>query len=127
VCSIIYTNECSVKGEVELTLVNFKSTLSNKRKFQEITKGRPDLVEKISNAFFDDVIVRIYEHKGTVIIHSESEKSGHASVSNPYRDIQEWEIEYAIDHVLKEENVNRYLDRNSGVIHLNSKVNKIKK
>ncbi|ODV57474.1 MULTISPECIES: DUF1827 family protein [Lysinibacillus] len=106
-----------------MALVNFKSTLSNKRNFQEITKGRPDLVEKISNAFFDDVIVRIYEHKGTVIIHSESEKSGHASVSNPYRDIQEWEIEYAIDHFLKEENVNRYLDRNSGVMHLNSKVN----
>lgn len=106
-----------------MALVNFKSLVSNKRKFQEITKGRPGLVEKISNSFFDDVIVRIYERKGTVIIHSQSEKSGHASVSNPYRGIQEWEVRYAIEHVLKEENVNRYLDRNSGVMHLNTKIN----
>lgn len=100
----------------------YKSSFSTQRKFRDITAERPDVVETVANSTKNDAIVRIYECKETAIIHSKSPEINHASLSNAKGQIDEWEIVYAIEHILKESNENIImLVGNNGVIHLNVK------
>ncbi|KOP78674.1 hypothetical protein AMS59_12735 [Lysinibacillus sp. FJAT-14745] len=91
------------------------------RPFRDVTKQKPDVLKVVTADMSDDVITKIYECKETVIIHSKNSNSNHASISNAkgYDSIQQWEIKYAIDHILNEDysNVSMLVSSN-GVIHL---------
>lgn len=99
-----------------------KYQFSNQQKFRDVTKQKPDVIKVVTADLSDDVITRIYECKETAIIHSKNSTSNHASISNAYDFIQEWEITYAINRILKEEyeNVTMFVGGN-GVIHLYAK------
>jgi hypothetical protein len=88
--------------------------------FRDITKERVDVVT-IASGFMGGA-VKVYECKGTVIIHSENKKSSHASISNERGQVKEWEIRYAIEHILKRglTEVNIKVS-NIGVIHIRNK------
>ncbi|MGE7951958.1 DUF1827 family protein [Lysinibacillus xylanilyticus] len=93
------------------------------RTFQDVTKQRPDVLKVVTADISDDVITKIYECKETAIIHSKNSNSNHASISNAkgYDFIQEWEIKYAIDHILNADYTNvSMLVSSNGVIHLYS-------
>ncbi|MFJ7663769.1 hypothetical protein ACIQXW_15460 [Lysinibacillus sp. NPDC097162] len=92
---------------------------SNKT-FRDITKERID-VAKVALGFMGSA-VKVYERKGTVIIHSENKSSSHASVSNERGQVKEWEIRYAIDHILKRDliDVNIRVSE-TGVVHIRTK------
>ncbi|WGT39398.1 hypothetical protein QH639_00790 [Lysinibacillus sp. 1 U-2021] len=92
---------------------------SNKT-FRDITKERVDVV-KIASGFMGGA-VKVYERNGTVIIHSENKKSSHASVSNEDGQVSEWEIRYAIEHILKRglTEVNIKVS-DTGVVHICNK------
>ena len=88
--------------------------------FRDITKERVDVVT-IASCFMGGV-VKVYECEGTVIIHSENKKSSHASISNDLGQVKEWEIRYAIEHILKRgiTEVNIKVS-NTGVVHIRNK------
>lgn len=92
---------------------------SNKT-FRDITKERVDVV-KIASGFMGGA-VKVYERKGTVIIHSENKRSSHASISNENGKVKEWEIRYAIEHILKRglTEVNIRVSE-TGVVHIRNK------
>ncbi|MET4562155.1 hypothetical protein ABIA69_003341 [Lysinibacillus parviboronicapiens] len=92
---------------------------SNKT-FRDITKERVDVV-KIASGFMGGT-VKVYERKGTVIIHSENKQSSHASISNENGQVKEWEIKYAIEHILKRDltDVNIRVSE-TGVVHIRNK------
>lgn len=92
---------------------------SNKT-FRDITKERVDVVS-IASGFMGGS-VKVYERKGTVIIHSENQKSSHASISNEKGKVKEWEIRYAIEHILKRDitDVNIRVSE-TGVVHIRNK------
>lgn len=92
----------------------------SEKTFRDITNERVDVV-KIATGFMGST-VRVYECKGTVIIHSENKESSHASISNENGQVKEWEIRYAIEHILKR-NVTTVNIRVSetGVIHIRNK------
>lgn len=91
------------------------------RTFKDVTKQKPDVIKIVTTDLPGDVITKIYECKETAIIHSKNSNSNHASISNAkgYDFIQEWEIKYAIDHILKADYTNvSMLVSSNGVIHL---------
>ena len=101
-----------------------KYQFSNQQAFRDVTKRRPDVIKVVTADISDDVITKIYECKETAIIHSKNSSSNHASISNAkgYDFIQEWEIKYAINRILKEEYENvTMLVSGNGVIHLYAK------
>ncbi|WP_155592188.1 hypothetical protein [Lysinibacillus cavernae] len=92
---------------------------SNKT-FREITNERINVM-KIATGFMGG-IVKVYEREGTVIIHSENKKSSHASISTKNGQVKEWEMRYAIEHILKR-NVTDVSIRvsDTGVVHIRNK------
>lgn len=100
----------------------YNTNFSTQRTFRDITSKRPDVVETVANSAKNDATIKIYECKETAIIHSKSLEIDHASISNKKGKVQEWEIVYAIENILKEskENIIMLVGRN-GVIHLNVK------
>lgn len=103
---------------------DFKNKLSNYRKFRDITNLRPDAVEAVLSTSPPDVIVKVYECGESRIIHSKNDKINCASISNSKGPsyVQEWEIEYMLKFILKEnsEDVFMYVSPN-GVIYLQTK------
>ncbi|MGN4124843.1 hypothetical protein ACMGD3_07480 [Lysinibacillus sphaericus] len=98
-----------------------KYQFSNHQKFRDVTKQKPDVIKVVTADMSDDIITRIYECKETAIIHSKNSSSNHASISNAkgYDSIQEWEIKYAINHILNVDYTNvSMLVSSNGVIHL---------
>ncbi|WP_332647031.1 DUF1827 family protein [Lysinibacillus sp. 54212] len=102
----------------------FNYTGSKQRTFRDITKLRPDVVQAVLSTSPSDEIIKIYECGESRIIHSKNDKTNRASISNSKGCdfIQEWEITYMLDHILKEsnENVVMYVSPN-GVIYLQTK------
>lgn len=100
---------------------NYKSQFSSQRTFQDVTNERADVL-RVTASLLDDANVRVYERKGTVILHSKKGESNHASVSSAQRQVQEWEIVYAIERILRTDykNVTMIVGGN-GVIHLYAK------
>ena len=89
--------------------------------FKDVTKKKTDVLQVMTSSMPDDVIIKIYECKDTIIIHSKSDKTNHASLSHAkgFEHIQDWEIVYAIKHILKETNQNvRVFVKGNGIIHL---------
>lgn len=104
--------------------IKFNNHFSKKRTFRDITKERPELVEILSSTEPNGTISKIYQCNESIIIHSKSDKTNHASISNSkgYGYVQEWEFVYVIERILKVENkdVIMHVGRNS-VIHLRTK------
>jgi len=99
--------------------------MSVKYKFKpktfSVTKQKPDVLKIVTADLTDDVITKIYECKDTAIIHSKSSNSNHASISNAkgYDFIQDWEIKYAINHILNTDYTSvNIMVGSTGVIHL---------
>lgn len=105
-------------------VAKFQNTFSNSRSFRDITKKRPDIVQIVKVSQPNDVVTKIYECKDTIIIYSKSSKSNHASISHAkgYVFVQEWEIAYAINRILKVKNEDVIMHvGGNGVIHLRVK------
>lgn len=104
--------------------IKFNNHFSKKRIFRDITKERPELVDILSSTEPKGANSKVYQCNESIIIHSKSDETNHASISNSkgYGYVQEWEIVYVIERILKAEkkNVTMYVSR-SGVIHLTSK------
>lgn len=100
---------------------NFKNRFSNHRIFRDITELRPDIVDAASITLPSDAILKVYECGESVIIHSKDSKMNCASISNSKGPsyVQDWEIEYMLKRILKEniEDVIIYMSPN-GVIYL---------
>lgn len=92
------------------------------RTFRDTTLKRNDIVQIVTSSGPENVIVKVYERKDTLIIHSKSDQSSHASISKGNGHIKEWEIAYVVQNILKEdnENVYMYIGR-KGVIHIRTK------
>lgn len=106
--------------------VNYKNSFSKQRIFRDITNKKKDVVNLMKSNLLDESVIKIYECKNTIIIHSKNDGKNHASIS--HRDgcsyIQEWEIEYAMDRILKERRENVIMLVGKGnVIHLYAKEN----
>lgn len=88
------------------------------RTFRDITNEGVVDVDKVAADFIGS-IVKVYEHKGTIIIHIEDKNTSHASISNANGQVKEWEIRYAIEQVLDREikDVLVHVSR-TGVIHV---------
>lgn len=91
---------------------------SSQQKFRDVTNEREDVVKAMSNSM-DDIIVNVYECKGTVIIFSQNNVSKHVSISNISRSVHEWEAGYAIARILKVKtrDVSIYITE-SDVVHI---------
>lgn len=91
------------------------------RTFRDVTKQKPDVLKVVNANAPNDVITKIFERKDTVIIHSKNSSSNHASISNAkgHGFIQEWEIRYTIEHILRVELENvSILVSDNGVVHI---------
>lgn len=101
--------------------IKLKNPFSKQHTFRDITKNRQDIVKIASGQSTEDVITRVHQCNETIIIHSKNDETNHVSISNSkgYGYVQEWEIIYAIDRILKVENkdVIMYVGK-TGVIHL---------
>ncbi|MFJ7665619.1 hypothetical protein ACIQXI_00840 [Lysinibacillus sp. NPDC097195] len=89
--------------------------------FKDVTKKKTDALQVMTRNMPNDVIIKIYECKDTIIIHSKNDTTNHASLSHAkgYEHIQDWEIVYAIKHILKETNENvRVFVKGNGIIHI---------
>jgi len=93
----------------------------SKRTFRDITNEGVVDVDKVTADFIGSVI-KVYERKGTIIVHIKDKKVNHASISNTNGQVKEWEIKYAIEQVLKSEikDVLVHVSR-TGVIHVCTK------
>lgn len=94
------------------------------RTFKDVTKQKPDVLKVMTPNMPNDVTIKIYECKDTIIIHSKNDKTNHASISHAkgYDHIQDWEIVYAIKHILKETNeIVRVFVKGNGIIHIFTK------
>lgn len=95
-----------------------------KRTFLDVTKDREDIVKILSSTSPSGTIIKVYECNGSVIIHSENDEKNHASISNRrgYGYVQEWEISYVIERILKVGNKDVIMHvSKTGVIHLLTK------
>lgn len=105
-------------------VVKFKNPFSKQRIFRDVTKERPEAVQAVLSTSPPDVIVKIYECGESIIIHSKNGNTNCASISNSkgYSYVQEWEIDYMIEHILKKskEDVVMYFSQN-GVIYVRVK------
>ena len=92
------------------------------RTFHDTTKERQDIVKIVASSEPKDVIVKIYERKNTLVIHSKNNEMNHASISKSKGHIKDWEIAYIIEHILKmvQDDVFMYT-RGTGVIHIRTK------
>lgn len=101
--------------------IKFINPFTNQRNFRDITSERQDVVKIASSDLPDDAVTKVYECKETRIIHSKTANSNHASISNSkgFGYVQEWELRYVVEHILKEdyEKVCMLVGGN-GVIHL---------
>lgn len=98
--------------------------LVSRRTFKDVTKDRRDIVKIVSKTSPKDTITKIYECNGSVIIHSKNTQKNHASISNRkgYGYVQEWEISYMIERILKVRNKDVVMHvGQTGVIHLVTK------
>ena len=85
-------------------------------KFKDVTKQRPDIVHYLINILKNDT-VKVFERGGTRVIFSSNFQEDHASVSNPYRQINEKEIKFVIS-ILKTAPENITMSHgNLGVTH----------
>lgn len=104
--------------------IKFKNPFSSQRTFRDITKESPEVVKAVLATSPSDVIVKVYGCGDSKIIHSKNDKSNCASISNSkgYGYVQEWEISYMLEHILKKSNddVVMYVSPN-GVIYLRAK------
>lgn len=93
----------------------------SKRTFRDITNEGVVDVDKVAADFIGSVI-KVYERKGTIIVHIKDKKVNHASISNTNGQVKEWEIRYAIEQVLESEikDVLVHVSR-TGVIHVCTK------
>lgn len=93
----------------------------SKRTFRDITNEGVVDVDKVTADFIGSVI-KVYERKGTIIVHIKDKKVNHASISNTNGQVKEWEIKYAIEQILKSEikDVLVHVSR-TGVIHVCTK------
>ena len=101
-------------------VVKFKGFVS-RRIFKDVTKGRRDIVKLMANTAPKDSIIKVYECNGSVIIHSKNTEKNHASISNRkgYGHVEEWEISYMIEKILKVRNKDVVMHvGQTGVIHL---------
>ena len=87
-------------------VMNFNNNFSEKRTFRDITKERLNVVKLMCENAPSNTVMKIYECRDSIIIHSKTDITNHASISNikGYRYIEEWEITYVLDHILKLEN-----------------------
>ncbi|SPT98455.1 Uncharacterised protein [Lysinibacillus capsici] len=92
------------------------------RTFRNTTKEREDIIKIVSRGETEGTVVTIYERKNTLVIHSKSDSVNHASISKAKGHIKEWEIDYIIDNIIKEdkENVVMY-SKGTKVIHIRAK------
>lgn len=104
--------------------VKFKNMFSKQRTFRDITKESPQVVKAVLSVALSDVTVKVYGCGDSKIIHSKSDSTNCASISNSkgYGYVQEWEIVYMLEHILKKSNdeVVMFVSKN-GVIYLHEK------
>lgn len=93
----------------------------SKRTFRDITNEGVVDVDKVA-ANLIGCAIKVYERKGTVIVHIKDKKVNHASISNTNGQVREWEIQYAIEQILESEvkDVLVHVSR-AGVIHISIK------
>lgn len=104
--------------------VKYKNPFSKQQIFRDVTKERPEAVQAVLSTSPADVIVKIYECGESRIIHSKNDGTNCVSISNSkgYSYVQEWEIDYMIERILKKskDDVVMYFSRN-GVIYVRAK------
>ncbi|UPW82301.1 hypothetical protein [Lysinibacillus sp. Ag94] len=98
-----------------------KSGFLNKT-FRNTTKERPDIVKVVASSEPKDIVVTVYERKNTLVIHSKNDSTNHASISKSKGDVENWELAYIVEHILKvvQDDVFMYT-RGTGVIHIRTK------
>ena len=86
--------------------------------FKDVTKEKQHIVDIAKQSFNDEnVEFKMFERKGTVISYSFANGVSHASISNFDRKIKDWEIQYAVDEILKVNEVDMFV-KDNGIIHL---------
>lgn len=92
------------------------------RTFRDTTKERPDIVKIVASSESKETIVTVYERKDTLVIHSKNDKKNHASISKSKGDVENWELAYIVEQILKvvQDDVFMYT-RGTGVIHIRTK------
>lgn len=104
--------------------VKFKNPFSKQRIFRDVTRERPEAVKAVLSTTPSDAIIKIYECGESIIIHSKNDYTNCASISNSrgYGYVQEWEIVYMLEHILKKSNDEVVMNVSpSGVIYLRDK------
>ncbi|GAB0167430.1 DUF1827 family protein [Lysinibacillus sp. CTST325] len=104
--------------------IKFKNPFSKQRIFRDVTKERPDAVRAVLSTSPADVLIKIYECGESIIIHSKNDNTNCASISNSrgYGYVQEWEIVYMLEHIIKKSNDEVVMNVSpNGVIYLRAK------
>ncbi|MGE7021968.1 DUF1827 family protein [Solibacillus cecembensis] len=86
--------------------VKFKNPFSRQRTFRDITKESPEAVKATMCTLPADAKVNVYKCKESIIIHSKNRNTECASISNSkgYGYVQEWELVYMLENILKKSN-----------------------
>ncbi|MFJ7950324.1 DUF1827 family protein [Lysinibacillus sp. NPDC096418] len=86
--------------------VKFKNPFSKQQIFRDITKESHDVVKATMSTLPADTIVKVYGCGESIIIHSKNRNTECASISNSkgYGYVQEWELVYMLENILKKSN-----------------------